>query len=401
MSIIIRYDGPIVTESHLKKAIGYIMQEYKTQGRTFSNSGVTVEQIIDTFFLTKEMNPARGKREGYHLKFSFSKEETISHDNALEYIKEWAEEYLGDSYDYVVAEHSDRELTHMHLVFNSVRRTGGKYHYDKKEWKQCITPLTNRLCAKYKTGKLKERDKELDYSSVHNWKKIAENDIDKCIEHSRSYKDFKIRMQQEFGYKLREGISEKHGVYLALTPPGKGRAIRSYHLNGCTPEDIERRIRERMKKHRSEKVEELPTGKQRDTAKMYRVVSRCSGAWFINRYHRLPYHSLSPYQQYFVRKVLAARRLYSRTNTTLKYHEQSVRAINRMMKDIALLYQHDIRSERDLSETIFSLEKERPDGQHEEIKELKRFRRNQENRKEVTGHDGRTKQQDKTITKEI
>ena len=131
MSIIIRFDEPIVTESHLKKAIGYVMQEYKTQGRTFSNSGTTVEQIMDTFFLTKEMNPVRGKRQGYHLKFSFSADEKITHDNALEFIKDWAEEYLGDSYDYVVAEHSDRELTHMHLVFNSVKRTGGKNNLKK------------------------------------------------------------------------------------------------------------------------------------------------------------------------------------------------------------------------------------------------------------------------------
>lgn len=405
MSIIIRFDKePIVSQSHLKNAIGYVMKDYKTEGRVYSNSGVTAEQIIDTFLFTKKMHPTWGEREGYHWKFSFSKEETISHDKALEFIKDWAEEYLGDSYDYVVAEHSDREFTHMHLVFNSVKRTGGKYHYGNKEWNQVIKPLTNRICKKYGTGNLKEKDKKLDYSPSHTWKEIVEHDIDQCIEQSRSYKDFKIRMQRDFGYKLREGVSSPKGVYLALTPPGKGKAIRSYHLNGCTPEDIERRIEERMGKHR-----------MGDKAEMYRVVFRC----FRLSFRRLPYHSLSPYQQYFVRKVLAARRLYSRTNTTLKNHEQSVRAINRMMKDIALLYQHNIRSERDLSETIFSLEKEEAfsrsellknpdagkeeklDEQHEEIKELKRFRRNQENRKEVTGHDRRTKQQDKTITKEI
>ncbi len=413
MSIIIRFDEPIVTESHLKKAIGYVMQEYKTQGRTFSNSGTTVEQIMDTFFLTKEMNPVRGKRQGYHLKFSFSADEKITHDNALEFIKDWAEEYLGDSYDYVVAEHSDRELTHMHLVFNSVKRTGGKYHYDNREWKQKITPLTNRICEKYATGKLKEKDRKLDYSPAHNWKETVENDIDQCIEHSQSYKDFKIRLQQEFGYNLREGISEKHGVYLALTPPGKGKAIRSYHLkSGYIPEAIEKKIGERMEKELY-KV----SRKHRDEIEMYRVVFRRSSDWFINRYRKFSYHSMSPYQQYFVRQVLAARRLYSRTNTTLKYHEQSVRAINRMMKDISLLYQHNIRSERDLSETISCLEKEeafkrnrilkkpdfgkeeRLDEQHEEIKELKRFRRNQG--KEVTEYDRRTKQQNKTITKEI
>ena len=99
MSIIIKMGQPIGSESHLKRAIDYVMQEWKTKGRVYSNSGVTPEEVKDTFFLTKKVYPSYGKRQGYHWKFSFSKDEMISHDDALNFIKEWAEEYLGGEYE--------------------------------------------------------------------------------------------------------------------------------------------------------------------------------------------------------------------------------------------------------------------------------------------------------------
>ena len=93
MSLIIKMDT-IKTEEHLRKSIPYIMNERKTDGLCFSNAGITPEQILDTFFLTKQMHPTHGTRQGYHFKFSFSKDETIPAEQAMEFVKEWTEEYL-------------------------------------------------------------------------------------------------------------------------------------------------------------------------------------------------------------------------------------------------------------------------------------------------------------------
>lgn len=95
MSLIIKMDT-IKTEEHLRKSIPYIMNERKTDGLCFSNAGITPEQILDTFFLTKQMHPTHGTRQGYHFKFSFSKDETIAPEDALSFVQEWVEEYLGD-----------------------------------------------------------------------------------------------------------------------------------------------------------------------------------------------------------------------------------------------------------------------------------------------------------------
>lgn len=375
MSIIIKMGQPIGTESHLKRAIGYVMQEWKTEGRVYSNSGVTPEEVIDTFFLTKKVYPSHGKRQGYHWKFSFSKDETISHDDALNFIKEWAEEYLGGGYDFVVAEHSDRELTHMHLIFNSVKRGGGKYHYGKDEWEKVIKPLTNRICDKYHTGYVKEKDKTLDYSPEKDWKSEIEETIDRCIEVSKSYADFKSRLQRDFHYSVREGVSKDYGVYLSLKPPGKGKAVRSYRLSpGYMPEDIERKIMECLLKPKnvleakSDNSDHKMNSQQREeNREIFCVIFRQGKDFFRDGYFRrayIPYKNLSSYQQYFVRRMLSARRLYHRTGTTLKEHEQSVRAIHHMMNEVGELYKHNIRSEHNLSETIFELQKQTTFTEH-------------------------------------
>ena len=52
MSLIIKMDA-IKTKEHLRKSIPYIFNERKTDDLCFSNAGVTPEQILDTFFLTK------------------------------------------------------------------------------------------------------------------------------------------------------------------------------------------------------------------------------------------------------------------------------------------------------------------------------------------------------------
>lgn len=261
---------------------------------------MTAEQITDVFMFTKEMNPTRGKREGYHYKFSFSKDEKISAEDAFEFVKEWAQEYLGDNYDYVVSAHQDREHMHMHLVFNSVGRDGKKFNQPKGEWNRVIKPLTNRLADKYHTGHLKEKDPALDYDKNYDkeivsveekqsikqsenykftWSDKVRKDMDECIARSKSYADFKRRMQVEFHYKLREGVSKEHGLYLALTPPGKAKAVRSYRLGyRYQPGQIEYRISQQR-------------GKNYD----WRTIRTST---------YIPYDQLSEFQKMQVRKML-------------------------------------------------------------------------------------------------
>lgn len=281
----------------------------------------TAEESIDCGTL--------GTRQGYHFKFSFSKDETIEAEQALLFIKDWVDEYLAENYDYACSVHKDREHMHMHLVFNSVSRDGGKYRYERGDWENVIRPLTNCLAQKYHTGPLKEKNPALDYSTDYDKKKgnmtgreRVERDMDECILLSKSYADFKNRMVRDFHYRLREGVSREHGVYLALTPPGRGKAIRTYRLSdGYMPVDIDRRIDAKAGKSLLQK-----SGK--------RIQSASKLDWAMSRnYQFVPYKEMSDYQKAMVRQVLEARRLYRRTGTPLYLHEQSVRVVQRMKKD--------------------------------------------------------------------
>lgn len=341
MSLIIKMDT-IKTGEHLKKAVPYILNEKKTNGLYYSNSGITPEQITDTFFMTKKRFPTRGNRQAYHYKFSFSKDEKMSSEDAFSFIKEWVEGYLGDSYDFVCSVHQDRDHLHMHLIFNSVRRTGGKYHYKKGDWDCIIKPLTNRLADKYHTGHLKEKDETLDYSSDYrkgkngvDWQARVQNDIDKCINMSKSYSDFKSKMVTEFHYQLREGVSRDYGVYISLMPPGKGKAVRSYRLDaGYMPVDIEAKIEGRYVMPEMDEMQHSDSDFREERESVFTGRNRKLD-WMMSRnYTFIPYQTLSDYQKALVRRTLEAKRMYRRTGTSLQLHEQSVRAIKGMIGEM-------------------------------------------------------------------
>lgn len=346
MSLIIKMDT-IKTEEHLKKAIPYIMNEKKTNGLHYSNSGITPEQITDTFFMTKKRFPTRGNRQAYHYKFSFSKEEKISPEDAFAFIKEWVEGYFRDDYDFVCSVHQDRDHLHMHLIFNSVRRTGGKYHYKKGDWNRIIKPLTNHLADKYHTGHLKEKDETLDYSSDYkkrtngvDWRARVQSDMDQCISMSKSYSDFKRKMVSEFHYQLREGVSRDYGVYLSLMPPGKGKAVRSYRLDaGYMPVDIEAKIEGRYVMPEMDEIADFDMDSNKDSMESHTEISLVGQNrkldWMMSRnYTFIPYQTLSDYQKALVRRTLEAKRMYRRTGTSLQLHEQSVRVIKGMIGEM-------------------------------------------------------------------
>ncbi len=356
MSLIIKMDS-IKGEKHLSKAIPYIMNEAKTSGLVYSNSGITPEEILEMFKFTRENVRSHGNRVGYHYKFSFSKDEKVKPETAFAFMSDWVEGYLGDKYDYVYAVHSDRDHLHMHLIFNSVCREGGKFRYEKGDWNRIIKPLTNRLAEKYHTGPLKEKDESLDYDNSKEkgkeWQEIIRDDIDECIARSKSYEEFKEIMVSEFGYQLREGVSREHGVYLALTPPGRAKAIRTYQLGEkYMPNDIERRILGTTK-------EELLNKYNPDKDYNYKRLFFISEVWFLSRPTSfIPYKQLSTYQQYYVRKMLEARRLYKGTGSSMQMREQASRAMKGMSEDASFICRMNIRSEKELHKMIEDLSEE-------------------------------------------
>ncbi len=271
-------------------------------------------------------------------------------------MRDWAEKYLGDKYDYVFSVHSDREHVHMHLIFNAICREGGKFRYEKGDWDNKIKPLTNSLAEKYQTGPLREKDKTLDYDNSEKnkvkWKDVIKRDIDKCISERSTYEDLKERLVNEYDYQLREGVSREHGVYLAFTPPGRARAIRTYQIGDFyMPNSIYYRINGISKS-------EFYLFCNPDADENYKAIFKYE-IWYLSKPSSfVPYNHLSKYQQYYVRKMLEARRLYKGTGSTLQMRERASRTIKGMSEDASFICRMNIRSEQELHRMIEELSEE-------------------------------------------
>ena len=228
---------------HLKNCIRYIMNEEKTIGGALAGGNVgiaTPEESLQDFLFSKENYNKLEGRQGYHFVVSFQPGE-VGYEEAYQIIQEWAEQYLGDRYDYVFAVHTDRNHIHGHIVFNSVCRVDGyKYHYRKGDWEKYIQPITDKVCEAHGLSPLCFEEKETDRSYA-DWMKRKQNgftekdiyraDIDRVIGQVSSYEEFKIALLR-MGYTIqREGYSKKtEQEYLTLKAPGLPRGRRTDKL---------------------------------------------------------------------------------------------------------------------------------------------------------------------------
>lgn len=263
----------------LKNTIEYILKSEKTEnGRLVGSIGCFPETALRTMIETQQRYEwasrkfGNNERLGYHLTISFSPEEKVSPEVALQVMKEFSECFLGNQYEAVYSVHTDTEHLHGHLCFNSVNfETGRKFRYEKEDWAKIIQPITDSICQKYglhtlemDTGKTlveyeKEQEelekksyfnklkrKEDNYLKKHGYHKDSQtkyswNDhlrllLDDIILHSNS--------MEEFYRQLREsGFSVKQGKYLSLKAPGMEIYRRTHRLGEeYTLENIEKRI---------------------------------------------------------------------------------------------------------------------------------------------------------------
>lgn len=253
---------------HLKNSINYIMNPEKTENGlwTYSNCGVTSEEIYNSMLNTKEDFSKKWGRQGYHFVISFKPGEA-DEKTCFNVGKEFCEKYLGDGYEYVLAVHNDHAHMHCHIVFNSVGRLDGrKYRYMNGDWEKYIQPVTDDITTKYGLSRL-EYDKSgeragksyaehaAEKSNKFTWKKIIRLDIDVAVSNASSIEEYFEEMKR-MGYQMRVGHSEKHGEYVSYHHPAmkvvKGRtskaARRDYNLGvGYTLGEIKRRVSEENK----------------------------------------------------------------------------------------------------------------------------------------------------------
>lgn len=269
----------------LKKGINYILNPKKTQNGLYTGAlNCSVDSALNDMIETKKFygkdSNEKNSRTGYHWTISWSPEEHVDYDTAMDVIKEFCEKLLKD-YECVYSVHTDQAHTHCHLIFNSVNfQTGKKFRYEDGDWAKIFQPELDKLCKErglhtleQDTGMSNEeyyknqnktknpKAKKQKYKKSKNYKtgnsnnkyyneKTAEytknefiqKDIDDAILSSHSLNEF-FMLLESWGYKIRHGNSEKYGDYFSLKGRGMERARRNYALGkGYSLESIKKRI---------------------------------------------------------------------------------------------------------------------------------------------------------------
>lgn len=274
----------------LRNTIEYILNPKKTEnGKLVGSIGCFAENVLDAMMETQKRFEWRHKslgekeRLGYHFTISFSPEEDVAPELALQVMKDFSEKLLCEEYEAVYSVHTDTEHMHGHLCFNSVNfKNGRKFRYENGDWARYIQPITDEICQKYglhtlemDTGKnLKEYEeqqkqeercryfdrlkrKEEQYLKKHAYHKDMEEDyswndhlrllLDDIILHCSSMEEFYQQLLEK-GITVKKGESQKHGTYLGLKAPGMEIHRRTYMLGReYTLDSIKQRIEMRNK----------------------------------------------------------------------------------------------------------------------------------------------------------
>lgn len=217
------------TDSHLKNAIQYILNEEKTKEGLLvdSNCGIDAKEIFQHMIDTKKEFGKLEGRQGYHFILSFLPGEGDA-ETVYRIGNEFAEKYLQNRYDYVSAVHVDKDHLHVHLIFNSVSYEGYKYHYANGDWEKYIQPLTNALAHKYGLSEIILEDLTQTRKKERSIREQVRKDLDTGVEKVKSFPGL-LQYMRLLGYEVRTGYSAREGEYLSLKFRDR-KAVRSYKL---------------------------------------------------------------------------------------------------------------------------------------------------------------------------
>ncbi len=233
-----------VINSTLRKAIDYIVNPEKTDGgRLVHSHGCSVETADLEMELTAKQGTGRGDRLAYHLIQSFSPDDDITPEKALQLGIEYAQKVTGGKYEFVVSTHIDKDHIHNHIIFNAVDYVNHrKYHSDVMD-KYRIRDINDEICKANDLSvlpKYRARRKfkfENQYKKEKDtWKSKIKQSIDQAILTSDTFEDFLFAMEME-GYEIKKG---KHILFRA---PGQEKGTRAKTIGDDYSEEA---IRERI-----------------------------------------------------------------------------------------------------------------------------------------------------------
>lgn len=263
----------IPVKVNIKACIKYVINEKKTEEQTLTyGHGCSADASAETFFEMANSQNSKCRNDqkpnlAYHFIQSFSPEDNITPEKALELGQKYIQNLLGGEYAFVMATHVDKEHIHNHFcVCASKMDMSGRKLKDDLSLIHKMQKTSDAVCREAglsvitdKGGKAKKYKEWLEDKTNPKGSHRTElkNDIDESIRECKSYDDFLIIMQQK-GYKIESGNTKKteSGKYNSfikeewIKENPKARPLRDFTLdkknNRYTIDKIEERIEKRL-----------------------------------------------------------------------------------------------------------------------------------------------------------
>ena len=290
------------THGAMRNCIEYVLRQDKTSELLTYVTGpycrdeIKYDLVYRTFLEEKKMWDKDSGRMYAHNIISWHKDEQITPEQALEFGKEFAENWFS-GFQTLVAVHKDKDHIHCHLVTNSVSyEDGRKLHNTKKDLER-MKQLTNQMCRE-RGLTVAEKGKHFDGSQIEKgeviaWSKDKYNlfrqqvkdsfvadcamAVLKALENCISKEKFIEKMKQ-FGWNVNWTEKRKHITF--QNQDGKkvrdSNLSKTFHLD-ISKEGLENEFNGNYERVRAEA--ERTNGADEELAGYYRQVeAACEGA---------------------------------------------------------------------------------------------------------------------------
>ena len=290
------------THGAMRNCIEYVLRQDKT-GKLltyitgpYCHDEINYDLVYRTFLEEKKMWDKDSGRMYAHNIISWHKDEQITLEQALEFGKEFAENWFS-GFQTLVAVHKDKDHIHCHLVTNSVSYEDGRKLHNTRKDLECMKQLTNQMCRERELT-VAEKGKHFDGSQIEKgeviaWSKDKYNlfrqqvkdsfvadcamAVLKALENCISKEKFIEKMKQ-FGWNVNWTEKRKHITF--QNQDGKkvrdSNLSKTFHLD-ISKEDLENEFDRNYERVRVEA--ERTNGADEELAGYYRQVeAACEGA---------------------------------------------------------------------------------------------------------------------------
>ncbi|HCX06467.1 MAG TPA: hypothetical protein DHU67_06990 [Clostridium sp.] len=286
----------------MRNCIEYVLRQDKTNELftcvtgPYCHDEINYDLVYRTFLEEKKVWDKDSGRMYAHNIISWHKDEQITPEQALEFGKEFAENWFS-GFQTLVAVHKDKDHIHCHLVTNSVSYEDGRKLHNTRKDLECMKQLTNQMCRERELT-VAEKGKHFDGSQIEKgeviaWSKDKYNlfrqqvkdsfvadcvmAVLKALENCISKEKFIEKMKQ-FGWNVNWTEKRKHITF--QNQDGKkvrdSNLSKTFHLD-ISKEGLENEFNGNYERVRAEA--ERTNGADEELAGYYRQVeAACEGA---------------------------------------------------------------------------------------------------------------------------